>query len=149
MDLTGEFRIPASRQQVWEALNDPDTLRASIPGCQSLDKVSDTEFNAKMLSKVGPVKAKFATKITLSNLNPPQSYTLSGQGQGGVAGFAKGSADVTLLEEDSETVLHYSARIQVGGKLAQVGSRLLKGTARKLAAEFFGNFAAQLGVDEA
>lgn len=149
MDLTGEFRIPASRQQVWEALNDPDTLRASIPGCQSLDKVSDTEFNAKMLSKVGPVKAKFATKITLSNLNPPQSYTLSGQGQGGVAGFAKGSADVTLLEEDSETVLHYSARIQVGGKLAQVGSRLLKGTARKLAAEFFGNFAAQLGVDQA
>ena len=149
MDLKGEFRIPASRQQVWEALNDADTLRASIPGCQSLEKLSDTDFNARVLSKIGPVKAKFATKITLSNLKPPVSYTLSGQGQGGVAGFAKGSADVTLLEENSETVLRYSARVQVGGKLAQVGSRLLKGSARKLAEEFFGNFARQLGVSDA
>jgi carbon monoxide dehydrogenase subunit G len=149
MDVMGEFRIPASRQEVWEALNDTDTLRASIPGCQSLERLSDTEFSARVLSKIGPVKAKFATKITLSNLNPPESYTLSGQGQGGVAGFAKGSADVTLLEEDNETILRYSARIQVGGKLAQVGSRLLKGAVRKLAEEFFGNFAGQLGVDDA
>ena len=149
MDVTGEVRIPASRQQVWEALNDPDTLRGSIPGCQSLDKLSDTEFSAKVLSKIGPVKAKFATKITLSNLKPPESYTLSGQGQGGVAGFAKGSADVTLVEENSETLLRYSARIQVGGKLAQVGSRLLKGSVSKLAEQFFGKFAAKLGVDDA
>ena len=149
MDVTGEVRIPASRQQVWEALNDPDTLRGSIPGCQSLDKLSDTEFSAKVLSKIGPVKAKFATKITLSNLKPPESYTLSGQGQGGVAGFAKGSADVTLVEENSETLLRYSARIQVGGKLAQVGSRLLKGSVSKLAEQVFGKFAAKLGVDDA
>ncbi|MFQ5936480.1 MAG: carbon monoxide dehydrogenase subunit G [Acidiferrobacterales bacterium] len=145
MDITGEFRIPASRQRVWNALNDPDALRASIPGCQSIEKLSDTQFAAKMLSKVGPVKAKFNTKLTLSKLNPPESYTLTGEGQGGVAGFAKGGADVTLSEDGTQTVLHYSARVQVGGKLAQVGSRLLDGTARKLADEFFTNLVAHLG----
>lgn len=144
MEITGEFRIPASRQQVWEALNDADILRKSIPGCETLERLSATEFNARIVSKIGPVKAKLATRITLSDVNPPDSYTISGAGQGGVTGFAKGSAHVTLLGEGAATVLHYTAHIQVGGKLAQVGSRLLKGTTRKLADEFFGNFAARV-----
>lgn len=141
MEITGEFRIPATRQQVWEALNDPDMLRKSIPGCETLEKLSDTEFDAKIVSKVGPVKAKLATRITLSDINAPQSYTIGGVGQGGVAGFAKGKAHVTLKEDGANTLLHYTAHIQVGGKLAHVGSRLLKGTARKLGDEFFGKFA--------
>lgn len=145
MDMTGEFRIPAPRQKVWDALNDPEALKQCIPGCESIEKISDTEFAVKVLSKVGPVKAKFATKLTLSNLDPPASYTIAGEGQGGVAGFAKGSADVTLEEDQSETVLRYAAQFQAGGKLAQVGSRLLGGTARKLADDFFGNFAAFFG----
>ncbi|MFQ6022164.1 MAG: carbon monoxide dehydrogenase subunit G [Acidiferrobacterales bacterium] len=149
MDMTGEFRIPAPRQQVWEALNDPETLKQCIPGCESMEKISDTEFAAKMLSKVGPVKARFVTRLTLSNLNPPTSYTIAGEGQGGVAGFAKGSADVTLEDEGPETVLRYAAQFQAGGKLAQVGSRLLGGTARKLADDFFGAFAARLSPQPA
>lgn len=149
MDMTGEFRIPAPRQKVWDALNDPEALKQCIPGCESIEKISDTEFAANVLSKVGPVKAKFATKLTLSNLDPPASYTIAGEGQGGVAGFAKGSADVTLEEDQSETVLRYAAQFQAGGKLAQVGSRLLGGTARKLADDFFGNFAAFFGATPA
>ena len=145
MDMTDEFRIPAPRQKVWDALNDPETLKQCIPGCEAIEKISDTEFAVKVLSKVGPVKAKFATKLTLSNLDPPASYTIAGEGQGGVVGFAKGSADVTLEEDQSETVLRYAAQFQAGGKLAQVGSRLLGGTARKLADDFFGNFAAFFG----
>jgi hypothetical protein len=149
MDMTGEFRIPAPRQQVWEALNDPAILGQAIPGCQSIEKLSDTEFAAKMLSKVGPVKARFATKLTLTHLNPPASYTIAGEGQGGVAGFAKGSADVTLEEDGRDTVLRYSARLQTGGKLAQVGSRLLGATARKMANRFFSKFAGLLTPDAA
>lgn len=145
MDITGEFQIPAPRQRVWEALNEPATLKACIPGCQALQKLSDTEFSAQMLSKIGPVKTKFATKITLSNLDPPQSYTISGEGQGGIAGFARGSADVTLADDDAQTILRYAARLHVGGKLAQVGSRLLSGTVRKLADEFFANLVRRLG----
>lgn len=141
MDLNGEFRIPAARRRVWEGLNDPEVLKEAIPGCESIEKISETEFTAKMRSKVGPVKAKFTTKLTLSNLDPPASYTLNGEGQGGVAGFAKGSADVTLQEDGSETFLRYSARFHVGGKLAQVGSRLLGGTARKMTDSFFGKLA--------
>ncbi len=144
MEMTGEFRIPAAREQVWEALNDPQILRQCIPGCQSIEKVSDTEFTAKIRSKVGPVQANFATRVSLFNLNPPTSYTIAGEGQGGVAGFAKGSADVTLEEAAGETLLRYAARFQAGGKLAQVGSRLLGGAARKLAADFFGNLATKL-----
>lgn len=144
MEMTGEFRIPAPRQQVWEALNDPETLKHSIPGCESIEKISDTEFAANVLSKVGPVKARFATKVSLSNLNPPTSYTIAGEARGGAAGFAKGSADVTLQEDGAETVMRYSVRIQAGGKLAQLGSRLLDGTARKVADDFFRNFAARL-----
>jgi carbon monoxide dehydrogenase subunit G len=144
MDMTGQYRIPAPREQVWAALNDPTTLKASLPGCQSLEKVSDREFAAVVLAKVGPVQAKFNGNVTLSNLNPPESYTISGEGKGGAAGFAKGGADVTLIEEGEVTVLTYTARADVGGKLAQLGSRLIDGTAKKMADEFFDNFSRQV-----
>jgi uncharacterized protein len=144
MDMTGQYRIPAPRERVWAALNDPATLQASLPGCQSLEKLSDREFAAVVLAKVGPVQAKFNGNVTLSNLNPPESYTISGEGKGGAAGFAKGGADVTLLEEGEVTVLTYTARADVGGKLAQLGSRLIDGTAKKMADEFFDNFSRQV-----
>src|SRR6476659_4849313 len=142
MDMTGERRIPAPRQKVWEGLNDPEVLKQAIPGCQEIEKVSDTEFTAKVRAKVGPVSANFAGKVTLSDLNPPQGYTISGEGQGGVAGFAKGSAKVALEEEGGETVLRFGVQAQVGGKLAQIGSRLIDGTARKMADDFFNRFVA-------
>src|SRR5262252_6119951 len=141
MEMTGEFRIPAPRQRVWEALNDPEILKQSIPGCQSLEKVSDTEFNGKVVASVGPVRATFGGKVTLSDLDPPQSYKISGEGSGGVAGFAKGGAKVNLAEDSGATVLHYEVQAQVGGKLAQVGSRLIDGVARKMANDFFRRFA--------
>lgn len=141
MDISGEFDIPARRQHVWEALNDPQVLAQCIPGCESIERQSDTELLAKMKAKIGPVKARFESRILLSNLNPPQSYTISGEGKGGPAGFGKGSADVTLTESDGNTKLHYTATLQVGGKLAQVGSRLVGGAARKIADDFFGKFA--------
>jgi carbon monoxide dehydrogenase subunit G len=144
MDMTGDYRIPASRDKVWQALNDPETLRASLPGCESLEKVSDQEFAATVVAKVGPVKAKFNGNVTLSNLNPPQSYTISGEGKGGAAGFAKGGADISLAEDGDVTVLTYTAKADVGGKLAQLGSRLIDGTARKMADEFFTNFCNQV-----
>lgn len=140
MDMTGERRIPAPREEVWARLNDPETLKECIPGCQSVDKVSDTEFTAKVRAKVGPVSANFAGKVTMSDLDPPAGYTISGEGTGGVAGFAKGSAKVALTEEGSETVLRYEVSAQVGGKLAQIGSRLIDGTARKMADDFFNRF---------
>jgi uncharacterized protein len=146
MDMTGEYRIPASRDQVWAALNDPDTLKASLPGCETLEKISDREFAATVIAKVGPVKAKFNGNVTLSNLNPPESYTISGEGKGGAAGFAKGGADVRLIEEGEVTVLTYVAKADVGGKLAQLGSRLIDGTARKMADEFFSNFSQQVAA---
>jgi carbon monoxide dehydrogenase subunit G len=141
MDISGEFEIPAGRQQVWEALNDPEVLAQSIPGCESIERLSDTELLAKMKAKIGPVSARFESRVLLSNLNPPQSYTISGEGKGGPAGFGKGSADVTLSENEGNTTLHYTATLQVGGKLAQVGSRLVGGAARKIANDFFGKFA--------
>jgi uncharacterized protein len=144
MDMTGQYRIPAPRERVWAALNDPATLKAALPGCQSLEKVSDREFAAVVLAKVGPVQAKFNGNVTLSNLNPPESYTISGEGKGGAAGFAKGGADVALIEEGEVTVLTYTARADVGGKLAQLGSRLIDGTAKKMADEFFDNFSRQV-----
>ena len=140
MDISGEFDIPANRQQVWEALNDPDVLGQCIPGCESIERESDTEFLAKMIAKIGPVKARFESRILLSKLNPPQSYTISGEGKGGPAGFGKGSADVTLAEIDGNTTLNYTATLLVGGKLAQVGSRLVGGAARKIADDFFSKF---------
>ena len=144
MDMTGEYRIPAPRQKVWEALNDPDVLKASIPGCDDLQKVSDTELTAKVSAKVGPVSAKFTGKVTLSDINPPQGYKITGEGQGGVAGFAKGGAEVELVEDGAETILKYKATAQVGGKLAQIGSRLIDSTAKKMANEFFGKFVEQV-----
>ena len=132
MDMTGEYRIPAPREKVWAALNDPETLKRSLPGCELLEKVSETEFVATVIAKVGPVKAKFNGNVGLTNLNPPESYTIAGEGKGGAAGFAKGSADVRLTETDANaTVLVYTARADVGGKLAQLGSRLIDGTAQE------------------
>jgi carbon monoxide dehydrogenase subunit G len=144
MDMSGEHRIPASRDKVWQALNDPDVLRASIPGCQSLEKTADNAFAAKVTAKVGPVKSTFNGQVTLDNIKAPESYTISGEGKGGAAGFAKGGADVSLREEGSETVLSYTAKADVGGKLAQLGSRLIDGTAKKMADDFFTNFSQQV-----
>jgi carbon monoxide dehydrogenase subunit G len=142
MEMQGERRIPAPRPVVWERLNDPETLKLCIPGCESVEKLSDTEFTAQVRAKVGPVSARFSGKVTLSDLDPPAGYTISGEGTGGVAGFAKGSARIALEEEGAETVMRYGVQAQVGGKLAQIGSRLIDGTARKLADQFFDRFAA-------
>ncbi|HEY3147582.1 MAG TPA: carbon monoxide dehydrogenase subunit G [Dongiaceae bacterium] len=148
MDLTGEYRIPAPRETVWAALNNPDVLKACIPGCEELNKTSDTEFVARVVAKIGPVKAGFGGKVTLSDLDPPNGYTITGEGQGGAAGFAKGGAKVRLdtVDGGTATILHYSADAQIGGKLAQIGSRLVEGSARKLADEFFAAFAAQVSA---
>src|SRR5215472_8541719 len=144
MDIKGEYRIAAPRDKVFAALNDPAVLQACIPGCESLEKLSDTEMTAKVRLRIGPVSASFSGKVTLSDIDPPNGYKISGEGQGGVAGFAKGGAVVTLREDGSETVLDYNADTQVGGKIAQVGARLISGTARKLADEFFGKFATMI-----
>lgn len=140
MEMHGELRIPAPRAAVWEKLNDPETLKSCIPGCETVDKVSDTEFTAKVVARVGPVKASFSGKVTLTDLVPPQSYTITGEGTGGVAGFAKGSAKVSLDDAGAETVLRYGVQAQVGGKLAQIGSRLIDATSRKMADDFFNRF---------
>lgn len=146
MDLTGEYRIPATRERVWQALNDPAVLETCIPGIETLEKTSDTEFEATVSAKVGPVKARFTGVVTLSNLDAPNGYTISGEGKGGAAGFAKGGADVALTDaDDGGTVLTYKANVQVGGKLAQIGSRLIAGTAKKMADDFFGRFAETVG----
>ncbi len=140
MELTGEYRIAASRETVWRALNDPEILRRAIPGCEELDRVSDTEFTAKVKTKLGPVSVNFSGRVTLSDLDPPKSYTISGEGTGGAAGFAKGGAKVTLDEDGGATILRYTADAQVGGKLAQIGSRLIVGASKKLADDFFRAF---------
>jgi len=149
MEMTGEFHIPAPRQRVWQGLNDPEVLKQSIPGCQTIEKVSDTEFTAKVVAKVGPVKATFNGKVTLSDLDPPKGYTIAGEGSGGVAGFAKGSAKVNLDDDGDATVLRYEVQAHVGGKLAQIGSRLIDGTSRKMAEEFFGRFVATMAPEQA
>ena len=149
MEMTGEFRIPAPRQRVWEGLNNPEILKSSIPGCQTIEKLSDTEFTAKVLAQVGPVKANFGGKVTLSDLNPPQSYTIAGEGTGGVAGFARGSAKVDLDEDGGATVLHYAVQAHVGGKLAQIGSRLIDSVARRMAENFFTRFVAAIAPEQA
>jgi len=146
MEITGEYRISASRVQVWEALNDPDVLRACIPGMENLDKKSDTEFAAVVTTKVGPVKVRFEGSVTLSDLDPPHGYQIVGEGQGGVAGFAKGTCQVSLGEEGEETLLRYRADAQVGGKLAQIGSRMISGVAKKTANDFFSAFAKQMAI---
>ncbi len=145
MEMSGEYRIPAPREKVWEALNDPAVLKECIPGCQSIEKLSDTELTAIVIAKVGPVKATFNGKVTFSNIDPPKGYTISGEGKGGIAGFAKGGADVSLEEVSDDTILRYTAKGQVGGKLAQIGARLIDATAKQMADEFFGAFARRLG----
>jgi carbon monoxide dehydrogenase subunit G len=142
MDMTGEFVIPAPRQKVWEALNDPAILQQCIPGCESVEKLSDTELQAKVVAKVGPVRAHFGGKVTLSDLDPPNGYKITGEGSGGAAGFAKGGAAVHLSDEGQGTRLTYKVDAHVGGKLAQIGSRLIDATARKMAEDFFARFSA-------
>lgn len=140
MQMTGEQRIPASREQVWAALNDPEVLKACIPGCDSLEPVGEDGYKATVTAKVGPVKAKFAGQVTLSDIDPPNGYTISGEGKGGAAGFARGGAKVNLAEDGDGTLMTYEVDANVGGKLAQLGSRLIDGTARKMADEFFAKF---------
>lgn len=145
LEFSGEYRIPAPQQRVWEALNDPAVLQASIAGCKQLDKVSDTEFSAIVVAKVGPVSATFRGSVALSDIDAPHSYTLTGRGQGGAAGFAKMTARVTLREDGGQTVLQYTASADIGGKLASVGSRLVQTVAKKNADDFFSAFVRQLG----
>ena len=140
MDMSGEQRIEARIERVWDALNDAEILKASIPGCESLEKTSDTEMTASVTLKIGPVKARFKGEVELTNLNPPHSYTIVGEGKGGIAGFAKGGADVTLTEDGDATILTYTAKADVGGKIAQLGSRLIDSTSKKLAGQFFDKF---------
>ena len=144
MTMNGEYQLPVSRETVWVKLNDTETLKACIPGCESFDKLSDTEFQAVAVTKIGPVKAKFRGKVTLSDLDPPNGYKISGQGDGGVAGFASGGATVKLEPKDGGTLLSYTVEAQIGGKLAQLGQRLVNGAAKKLADEFFKKFAASV-----
>ena len=144
MDMTGESRIPAPRETVWKALNDPAVLKQCIPGCEELEKTSDTEFVAKVTAKVGPVKARFAGRVTLSDLDPPNGYKITGEGQGGAAGFAKGGAEVHLEPDGDGTRLSYTVHAAIGGKLAQIGARLIDGTAHKMAEEFFASFASNV-----
>lgn len=140
MEMTGQQFIALPQAEVWRGLNDPEILKQSIPGCDSVERVSDTEYKVTMTAAVGPVKAKFAGKMTLSDLNPPNSYSIAFEGSGGAAGFAKGSAAVTLAPEGDGTKLSYTARANIGGKLAQVGARLIDGVAKKQAEDFFNRF---------
>ena len=140
MIMTGEVQLPASREVVYAKLNDTEVLKACIPGCEELNKTSDTEFQAVATTKIGPVKARFKGRVQLSDLDPPNGYRISGEGEGGVAGFAKGGAKVVLSDKDEGTLLTYTVEAQIGGKLAQLGQRLINGTAKKLADQFFANF---------
>ncbi len=144
MDMTGQQRIPASREVVWKALNDPAVLQACTPGCQELVKSSDTQMAATALIKVGPVTAKFQGAVTLSDLDPPNGDRIAGEGQGGVAGFAKGSAIVRLEQDGDDTILHYEVSAQVGGKLSQLGGRLIDATAKQMSGLFFKRFAEEI-----
>lgn len=140
MEMKGEYTIPAPRQQVWAALNDIEILKQAIPGCDSMNRLSDNEIEAVVTAKVGPVKASFKGAVTLSDLDPPNAYTIRGEGKGGVAGFAKGGAKVRLSDALGGTLLSYDVDAAVGGKLAQIGARLIDSTAKKLADEFFERF---------
>ncbi|MCP1551064.1 MULTISPECIES: SRPBCC family protein [Methylorubrum] len=146
MDITGEYRIAAPRAAVWAALNDPEVLARCIPGCKELTQASPEELAAKVALKVGPVSATFAGTVRFEDIRAPEGYTLVGQGNGGMAGFAKGRAVVSLREEGADTVLTYEAKAEIGGKIASLGGRLIQGTSRKLADQFFGTFTAELGA---
>lgn len=150
MEMTGERRIPAPRERVWAALNDPEVLKASIPGCESVERIAEDQFQARAAVKLGPMSARFGGKVTLSNINPPAGYTISGEGQGGAMGFAKGGADVALEEDGPEaTILRYTAKAQVGGKMAQLGARLIDSTAKSMADQFFDRFVRQVAPEDA
>jgi uncharacterized protein len=144
MNMQGEERITAPVAAVWAALNDPEVLKACIPGCETLERRSATQLAATVGLKLGPVKAKFTGEVQLKNLKPPHSYTIQGEGKGGIAGFAKGGADVTLTADGNETILGYTVNADVGGKIAQLGSRLIDSTAKKLATQFFSSFNAKV-----
>ena len=144
MEMTGERRIPAPRQTVWEALNNPDILKASIPGCQSLEKLSDDQMKATAAVKVGPISARFTGTVHLTDIDPPNGYRINGEGQGGVAGFAKGGATVGLTDDGADTLLNYAVNAQVGGKLAQLGGRLIDATAKQMADQFFDRFSKEV-----
>ena len=144
MDMTGERRIPAPRQAVWEALNNTEVLKVSIPGCESLEKLDGDQMKATAAIKVGPISARFTGKVQLSDIDPPNGYRISGEGQGGVAGFAKGGANVSLTDDGADTLLSYTVNAQVGGKLAQLGGRLIDATAKQMADAFFDRFSAQV-----
>jgi hypothetical protein len=144
MDMSGERRIPAPRRTVWLALNDPAALKSAIPGCESLEKTSDTELKATASVKIGPIAARFTGKVQLLDLDPPNSYRIEGEGQGGVAGFAKGGAVVKLVDDGAGTLLTYDVKAQVGGKIAQLGARLIDATAKQMADAFFTKFADQV-----
>ncbi|MFM7422729.1 MAG: CoxG family protein [Alphaproteobacteria bacterium] len=149
MDMTGERCIPAPRQRVWDALNDPDMLKAAIPGCESETKTADDAFEAKVAVKIGPMAAKFGGKVKLENIQAPASYTISGEGNGGAMGFAKGGADVSLEEVGpNETLLKFAVKAQVGGKMAQLGARLIDATAKQMSDQFFDRFAAAVAAAE-
>ena len=146
MQMNDSQRIPAPKEKVWAGLNDPAVLKQCIPGCQSLEMSTPNEMTATVVIKVGPVKATFGGKVTLSDLDPPNSYRISGEGSGGIAGFAKGGATVRLESESADvTILHYEVDAQIGGKLAQLGGRLIDSTSRKLAGEFFASFGEVVG----
>ena len=149
MTMSGEYQIAAPREVVWAKLNDAEVLKACIPGCESLDKISDTEFQAVAVTNIGPVKAKFKGTVRLSDLDPPNGYKISGEGDGGIAGFAKGGASVTLTDKDGGTLLSYNVEAQIGGKLAQIGQRLVNGAAKKMADDFFEKFAAAAAASAA
>ncbi len=148
MDMSGERRITAPREKVWAALNDPLVLKASIPGCDTLEKLSETELKATASIKIGPIAAKFAGKVQLLDLDPPNGYRIEGEGQGGVAGFAKGGASVRLVQDGADTILSYDVKANVGGKIAQLGARLIDATAKQMADAFFDRFAAQVATAE-
>jgi carbon monoxide dehydrogenase subunit G len=149
MTMNGEVQLAAPQDRVWAMLNDPEVLKQCIPGCESLEKISETEFQAVATNKVGPVKARFKGKVRLSDLNPPNGYRISGEGDGGVAGFAKGGATVLLVPaEAGGTVLKYDVEAQIGGKLAQLGQRLVNGAAKKMADQFFERFAAAAAASQ-
>ena len=150
MDMSGQERIEAPVEAVWQALNDPEVLRACIPGCETLEKTSDNTRAATVVLRIGPIKASFGGTVELTNLNPPHSYTIVGEGKGGVAGFAKGHADVSLAGDGPQaTILSYTVKADVGGRIAQLGARLIDSTARKLATQFFTSFGSQLAPQSA
>ena len=149
MELSDEITINAPKDQVYAALNDAEVLKQCIPGCEELIKHSDTELEAKVVLKVGPVKARFSGNVVLDQSGAPDAFSLTGQGNGGAAGHAKGGADVILTAEGDTTILRYEAKAEIGGKLAQLGSRLIQGTAKKLAEKFFKSFADVVNEDVA